>query len=232
MVNDYKIQVDQKYGEYVGFVLDGPIDPERWFSNKQKLKVLFLLKEAYGYNEDEFYNIMESPDSYNAAKTNKQITRLSFALNKVYKIFESSKVSYISDENLFQLIDPIYDEMHSKKIHDIKNSYLDIAIIEVKKISGLSKSTDIDIRKHSKENAEFLTRQIQFLQPNIIICGGPIVWTSLKEDLNVFKKDSFSTNEKGVFKNDGIIVYNTYHPSFSGFNDYDCIFDIMKSIIK
>jgi hypothetical protein len=229
IVTDYKIKIDERYGQYCGFAIDGPINPEKWFCANNNLKILFLLKEAYGYDEDEFYKIMEFPEGYNAAKTNRKITRLSFALNKVYKSFKDSATSFISDNELFNLIDPIFDEMQSASIHDLKNSYLDIAIIEIKKISGGSKSTNSDIRKHSKENSDFLTTQIKFLEPNIIICGGPITWTSLTQDLKVFNKGSFPTDSPGTFKKDGIIVYNRYHPSFNGFDTYSCIFDILKS---
>lgn len=174
MLENYRIQVEKKYGEDHGFAYDGPIDSKNWFHNDKSLKILFLLKETYGYDGDDICYIMDRPERFKDSKTNRILSRLSYGIEKVSTLIES-KNNFISNEALFDLIDPVYDEMKIVNQDVLKISYSDIAVIEIKKLSGKTKSDDSEIRKHSKENAEFLSNQIRFLKPMIIVCGGKVL---------------------------------------------------------
>ena len=230
LLNNFKNHITSIYGEDRGFAYDGPVNSDNWFRNNNCLKTLFLLKETYGYDGDDIYKIMDSPDvgRFNDSRTNRNISKLAYGLREISKLIDSG-FKFISNENLYGLIDPIFDAMKIIDKDTLKDCYADTAIIQIKKLSGSSKSSDPDIRKHSKESGHFLSQQIKLLNPNIIICGGKVTWQSLIEDLNVFKKQNFHSNERGINEIDNIIIYNSYHPSYSLFNSYDILFDICKT---
>lgn len=228
MLDTYRLELEKEHGKYLGFAYDGPIDSKKWFSNNSGIKILVLLKETYGYEDCDICQIMDDQsDRFKDSRTNRAISRLAYALLKASSMADSNN-NFISDENLFELLDPIHDGIETVKEIDLKISYSNIAILEVKKISGQIKSDDNDIRIHSRENAEFLSNQIRFLNPNIIVCGGQVTWESLTQDMKVFEKGAFASNEKGIYKSQGVVVYNAYHPSSTMFNRYDILFDICK----
>lgn len=231
MLEDYKVQVEKRYGECCGFAWDGPIVPGNWFYGNNRMKILFLLKEAYGYKDDDKYEIMDCPEGFNYSRTNRIISKLAYVLKEISMSGINSEKGLIPNDTLYKMIDPLYDEMKVKSDDDLMMNYSNIAIVEIKKLSGEAKSDYSDIRKHSRENAEFLSDQIRFLKPNIIFCGGRVAWDSLTQDMSVFEKGAFSSNERGVFKINNIIVYNSYHPSYGGFNAYDFLFDVSKSML-
>lgn len=47
-----------------------------------------------------------------------------------------------------------------------------IAVINIKKLDGNPTSNDDDITKHAEENKTSLLREIEVVQPRIIVCGG------------------------------------------------------------
>lgn len=231
MLETYRSRVEKAYGEDRGFAYDGPVDFEKWASDISGRKILFLLKEAYGHDEDDIYEIMNNSKRFNDSRTNLAISRLAYIVGRASESITGNN-DYISDDQLFKLIDKLHDELNFVKPEDLKHSFSKIAVIEIKKISGKSRSSDTDIRKHSIENAGFLSDQIRFLKPNIIVCGGQVAWESLTQDMNVFDKSAFPSNEKGLYKSKGVIVYNSFHPSYFGFNKYDVAFDISKSFFR
>lgn len=231
MLLNFQVNVENIYGEYRGFAHDGPVDSKKWFSDSCGKRILFLLKEAYGYDDDEICYIMDAPERFNDSRTNLAISRLAYAIDRSSESIKYD-TEYVSDDDLFKLMDMIHEELETVTLDDLKHSYSKIAIVEIKKISGEIKSIDSDIRKHSKQNEKFLSDQIRFLSPDVIVCCGYVTWESLTQDMSVFEKFAFSSNDRGIYNSNGIIVYNSYHPSFYGFNRYDIAYDIIKSFCQ
>ena len=46
------------------------------------------------------------------------------------------------------------------------------AVVNLKKVNGASSSSDDDLMQYTKDNAEILRREVAYVQPQIIVCGG------------------------------------------------------------
>lgn len=187
--------------EGCGFAIDGPINPNVW--DELDYRILFLLKETFDMDGCDSCIIMGMPEKFNDSKTNLNISKLSHFLIKTL-----SKEFDISRSDFYKLDDSTLMEAYSK-----------IAIVEVKKTSGINESDDSVIREHSRLNKEFIAKQIELLNPSIIICGGMVTWHSLTEDTGLFDREKFSlTDERKAFKCKEKIIVNSYHPSYTKFN--------------
>ncbi|MBB1285242.1 hypothetical protein HRH25_12730 [Flavisolibacter sp. BT320] len=232
MLEKYRLKVEEKYGEYCGFAYDGPIVPERWNNKKiNNVKILFYAKETYGHDGCSICPIMESPDGYSASKTNLNISKLSYCINQLFSKIRRSKCKSLTAQDLFKLIDEVVDGLPIISKCSLREYYSNVAVVEVKKTSGDVKSNDVEIRKHSVENAGFLTEQIKYLSPDIIICCGLVTWHSLVNDTGLINDKTSITNERGGISYGNMILYNSFHPSAPRFNMYDVLFNIFECII-
>lgn len=112
----------------------------------------------------------------------------------------------------------------------LKESLSKVAVINVNKKSREStQSNDGLVRDKSRENKNFLKRQLKYLSPQIIICGGIVTVHSLFCDLDYLTTDKFTMHHAQLI--DDKIVAPYYHLSFSGCN-YDCIYDYCEQIIS
>jgi hypothetical protein len=231
LIDTFKKEVENKYGQYCGFAYDGPVNSEKWFSGKIKYKILFLLKETYGFDGDPECIIMDCPKRFNDSRTNKNIA---LVVNSIEQILELPNFENIckNDNELFRELDLIYDKILTISSDLLKESFSNIALIELKKTSGESKSNDQDIRAHAQEFSNLLTKQICLLDPDLIFCCGRVTWESLTQDLDFFNKDSFGSAERVMYKIGNKFIFHSYHPSFSGFDRYDVVFDICKNLFS
>lgn len=109
-----------------------------------------------------------------------------------------------------------YDEPQSEAIVDLFNT-IPFAFIESKKIQGGPKISDKNLCDHLTKNVyrEYLQREIDILDPNIIVCMGQPVYDSV---LEIFKGKGLV---KKVFQNlhtyespkGNIIILYSGHPS-------------------
>ena len=235
MLEEYKNVSYFEHGEDHGFAFDGPVCTDKWKSKNcfTEPKLLFLAKETYGYDGDDKFEIMDNPDRYNASKTDLLIAKISWCVNKIYACILSNNIVF-NQQVIFEYLDNITYQLEMVDETHLKESYSDIAVIEVKKLSGESKSDDTDIRNHSYRNRQFLARQIEYLSPDIIFCCGKVTWQSLTVDMSLFNLHKFIpeiTAESRAYLCDDIVLYNSYHPSYRFFNMYDALYDIFECLV-
>jgi hypothetical protein len=107
---------------------------------------------------------------------------------------------------------PQYDTIWKRRGPDsAKQTIKKIAFMNVKKIGGKGSSHWKDILPHIKSNYEFLHKEIEIIEPEIIILG--LSWQVLRDEL--FKGVNWIKSgydiEIGKFKNSKLIDF--YHPS-------------------
>lgn len=211
LMNRYKEAVNAAYPEQ-GFAFDGPVDSVKWFSGKLESRILFLLKEAYWpADECQRCDIMDNPNRFNDSKTNTTISKMMYAIDEVReKIISSSNEDLEND--LFRHIDSVYDRIGQIPKEDLRESFKNIAVVEIKKIAGNSNSTNGDIEKHGSEFKSFLSDQISILNPNIIVCCGPVSWKVLTDYIRPFCDMKNENSDNAIIHYGAVSVVKIYHP--------------------
>ena len=185
-------------------------------------KILFLLKENWGYQDCGIIHITDLAHGWlnDRIPTYVRITTLAAAIS-------------LSLQRGFPLTK---DEIsQTKEDRDILHNALDnIAVVNLKKHSGQSKSNDIEIRNEARKNAPLLHRQISDLHPTIIVAGSTVCWDRLAYDLNLFRATPSCPKHTAIC-HESIILCHTNHPSAwrgKGFPIEDIHINIMKAMNK
>lgn len=63
-----------------------------------------------------------------------------------------------------------------------------LAVVNVKKINGSSVSNDEDLGKYVEDNRELLRREIESVQPQIIVCGNTFSYLQMIFDIKIERK--------------------------------------------
>ena len=139
-------------------ILDGAVDNDRWNSRKDK-RILWILKET---NEFPLNNDLRELLNKLATVPNP---------NKIYNRWKASyglvvKVSHGLLNNFDRLGD------WANNVDAIRGVLKDIAVINVNKYPGVSKSDLRKLAEFAEEFHEAILEQIKSLDPNIIILGG------------------------------------------------------------
>lgn len=181
------------------FNSDGIICEEEW--KKQDKKILFILKEAY-HRDIKIVNDYDLAEdlSNNGPWKNiwKRVAEWSYGLVK-------------TTSN--------YTEPYRSLNEAEANSYLKkVAVINIKKSDGKSKSDYNEIIQYAEYDAKEILREIEIINPDIIVCGYTIgsLNAALKKMDPTFipfkyNKKATSENYHYVWKNRIIIDY--YHPA-------------------
>ena len=151
------------------FIRDGIADPEQWFS--QNVRPLFLLKEAYTKDvtykkdwdlSDHFMGRSENgPEKCDS--TWRRMTQWA------YGILNTSTEEAPSFEEAAEAI-----QSDSKKVF-YGNEWLGkIAVVNIKKSSGKQMSNRDDLKAYAKYDAKELVKQIEIIDPTVIICGNTL----------------------------------------------------------
>ena len=170
----------EKYPDSV-LITDGIIDTELW--KNSKIKILFLLKEAYGKKR-------HLPDYINQSKA-KGRTFIPLA-QWAYAIQEITKKKKLS--------------IFSKNKSIINPPLLSSAVINIKKVNGKKSSDNKDLVKYVNENWEEIKKQINTINPDIIVCGN--TWSLIHSKL----QDSTVISDR-VYKTDNYIFIDFWHPA-------------------
>ncbi len=138
---------------YGGFVRDGIINIESW--KKQKVRICFILNEAGGREDMEHY-----PDDFDlAAEWNERGSFSKF----MFKIAVWTKA--IQDA----FLPPVtYKKSDVSKIRD--DLIRSIAVVNIKKSDGQRRSDFERLFNFAVEDAEELKRELEIVNPNIIVC--------------------------------------------------------------
>ena len=172
---------------------DGVISETSWA--EAPLKVLLLLKESY--HSSKWYGINGPIDIRNGR--NKK-----FWPNIVrwkYMLQETAKGGSIPDF-------PSWNDLPEVK----DGSYLlkDIAYVNVKKPLGTSKSRHTEIKSYAKRDKEFLTKQIDALAPDVVLCGGTFWPYHLMYNGN----DTITKTSERVYQHGDRLILDFYHPGY------------------
>lgn len=175
------------------FVEDGVVCPEIWFSNK--IRPLFLLKEAYGGNIN---------------------WSLTDELTKDGKIVKLWKTVSIWTKGLLKTTEKYIEKYDDKdtEFRKFNNEYLkSIAVINVKKSKGESNSKRDIIQNYAELDAILLKRQLKICDPTIIICGFTIQPLNkiLDYDIKQFKNENLFYHIE--LNGHDVLVLDYWHPS-------------------
>lgn len=134
------------------FIRDGIICLEQWFSQSQKVRPLFLLKEAYGGDKD--WDLVQD-HLMGQEKIIKMWNRISHWTYGLCATSADCIASYIPD----------------LPVGSFGNTYLrQAAAVNIRK-SGGEKNSSIDvIRSYADFDAKRLLEQLQLCDPTVIVC--------------------------------------------------------------
>jgi len=134
------------------YTIDGAIDPATWRS--QSLRILFYLKENYGYQDEGIMRIGDYASKWlkDGNKTYVKIVPLAEAVFQAVR-----RGSLLSREEIAAL----------PGTADLQATLRKIAVVNIKKHSGESKSNDTEIREESYVNAALLRDQMAELASTV-----------------------------------------------------------------
>ena len=171
------------------FIEDGIINPEIWFSEDNKPKILFVLKEAYGGSYSLTDNLsIKGPWS---AMWNR-IAEWSYGL------LEASSGNF-----------PEYKELQWEEA----NKYINrVAVMNLRKSDGVKDSSDKVFARYGKEDAELLKKQFNLIDPDIVVYG--YTFDAADSIHGLAKKKKQNHNEHWFYKDDlGRLHIDFFHPA-------------------
>lgn len=167
------------------FCKDGIIDEETY--DKEKIKILFVLKDVNNAKPDEKVDLRESlVTRTDEGKTWFNIARWYAGLNG----------AEYSEE---------ITNMTSEKQHAAMRK---VAVMNIKKEAGGPEVSDECILTYAKNSVEQIKREIEICNPDIVIACGRVVFKSLKDEVFKINSDEDESYKKVAF--DGkMINYGT-----------------------
>lgn len=207
---DERIKV--KGRQYPGktIVLDGIIEPEKWYASD--CRILFVLKEAWGGNNQGIIDIRAENRKAMVVPGDKGDG------GETYRPMVTIANMLIHDLDYNAVSGSIYGGEAWSAFKECS------AIIEIKKIYGGTRSDDKDIKDHASINAELLEEQVRVYNPNIVVIGV----NNLLDDILVKSDEVFGEfvsyndieyihirgKEFKCYKTDNRIYINAFHPSY------------------
>lgn len=182
-------------------VLDGVVNPEKYL--KAKYKILWILKQPYGLEEggdlkkmlikENWYDEMKE---YNAYRTWDPIIYVSYGM--------------LNDSCQWCQWDDM-DYVHENK--EMPEFIQKIAIINVEKVSGTTRTSQNILKKAYNKNKVLLLEQIETYNPDIIIAGNtlPLFYEDL--EINPIQKEHCYGDCEWDTNNHRLYI-NAYHPSY------------------
>lgn len=147
---DFTVWSNSKLHKDEHFIKDGIIDPDHW--TQATPKILFLAKEAYGDLPDLCKWLRE------VGPTGSWCTIVDWTY-AITKIWETEKIPDYRPESIFKNNDQNWKDWLFKA-----------AFVNVKKSKGKSSSYNEDLMKYATQDAEFLRHQIDWINPDIVVC--------------------------------------------------------------
>ena len=184
------------------YPFNGAINPEKWAASK--VRVLFLLKENYGYQECGIIRISDLAHGWLDAdiptylKSVPLAAAIEIALQRNRPLSQDEINSVASDS---ELLHATLDRM---------------AVVNIKKHSGHSKSNDSEIRDESRMNSSLLKAQISELAPTIIVAGGTVCWHSLIYDIGLFDAVQEFPKFEAVICGNTVLCHSNHPSAWSG----------------
>ena len=173
------------------FISDGPIDPNRW--QKVERRVLFLAKEAYGeMGPGETWDLPELIREEWKGPKHKLWWTVGYWAYGIQRLTNGPIPSSPMDGECWE---------------EVTEALLASAVLNVKKSSGRSSSSDDNLRKYVVEDGDLLKQQVECLNPHVLVCCN--TWHLVREDLWPHAKRVSEL----VYGMDGMLVLDFWHPA-------------------
>lgn len=207
----------EDYGD-LGFCEDGLIyrngnEDALWRNSGRK--ILFLLKEN---NDNDGQDVREWTGTINGHSPNGLFfNRLSAWL---YGLMNYT-------DNNYPPIEEAFDSQNQMKALS-KYPY---AYVNVKKKSGGATADDSIVYDFAKRYGNYLRQELDILSPNIIVCGGQVVF-NVATDI-IYPELTFSEKNSWIYynKENNIILISSFHPTARKSNEEMYVW-MMENVIK
>lgn len=213
------------------FVFDGIIDENEW--NKQKTKICFLLKEAYTEDKENFFKW--SLSKWLNKDKNSVINTWNTVALWTYGILNTTETNI-----------PEYPDLNLYNKDEKHNNLKKISAVNVKKVDGVKKSNWYDLKNYAEEDRNLLRRQIEKINPDVIVCGGTFDFLRIiygasynEKKKRVDDNGEIKTTNKGyiIFTNSmgkKVIIIDYYHPAnrYPSMLNYYAICGIYQQALK
>jgi len=179
------------------YTIDGAIAPSEW--QRQTTRILFYLKENYGYQDEGIMRIGDYAPGWLADGNTTYVRAVTLAEAVLQAV---RRDSLLSCEEINAL----------PGTADLQATLRKIAVVNIKKHSGESKSNDTEIREESYANTALLCDQIAELAPTVIVAGSTVCWHSLVYDVGLSKESHDDPKGTATVAN-GVVLCHTNHPA-------------------
>lgn len=167
------------------FTIDGFVDEDCW--KKQKVKVLYLLREANGRNADGG-EVCEKGEFW----FKNQVLGKKAPTGTLFKRIRMMQRILVGDNEAEQL--------------------KGVAYMNVNKRGGGSSVDWTRLIRYAKEYKDFIKREIEIINPDVIVCGGTY-WLLLSQIYGIKDEKWDARQEMFNYLDGKIKVYNMWHPS-------------------
>ena len=178
---DHWLARHKKSREEFGFVQDGVICPDEWFSRDGQERILFVLKEAYEKSEKK--HVWDLPcwireERCMELENCKKECKGCFKAKNAYTRLAEWAWGIDEYKNYKRKEFDAWLGISSKKISEYNSARRKIlystAIINIKKSDGLKTSNTQELLRYAEIDRDLLSKQISLINPTVIICGGTI----------------------------------------------------------
>jgi len=191
--------------EFDYVILDGIVDVEKYL--KSDLKILWILKEPHDKGEHGKF------DMRHLIQDAKYVTGLNPNMKATFRNIIYSTFGILNNF------------ISWKKIEDFRNNHelidilQNIALINIRKLPGEARSKDKEIENAYIAHKLLLLKQIEIINPDVIIGGGTIkhLYTDLQlskaNKKTMTKFENIKNHPKAYFTADNKIIIETCHPA-------------------
>lgn len=183
---------------------DGIINLDKYLASG--LKIMWILKEVNSLDDCGGWDMREV---FRKFKDENTTTGIKSGWDKTYLPVIYTTYGILNNK-FWNDIPYVYED--EKLLDDFEK----IAIVNIKKVSGLAQAVSTELHEFFNEYGYVLKKQIEYYQPNVIICGGS--WDIIDDLLDeIFgnpiepPKKNNETKTTSYLYRDLIIVY-TKHP--------------------
>lgn len=200
---DYIIKQDELFDEWRQeelhkgkvFNRDGIVNPYKWFESERR--VMFLLKEAYHGATYEYNEYDLAEDLYKNGPWDKD--------NIWNRVAEWANGLIKCEKDYL----PPYRGLSKEKANKIIQK---IAVVNIKKSDGKPNSEWEEIEKYADDDKEKLYKQIELIDPTIIVCG--FTFGALKKVISESEiKHAVEEKKNGIFTWGNRVIIDYYHPA-------------------
>ncbi|MBQ8665418.1 MAG: hypothetical protein IJ526_00945 [Lachnospiraceae bacterium] len=133
------------------FIADGIVNDSVWNSGKKK-RILFVLKEAYGVDWGDKTLATWLRDDKPKLRMWKRVARWTYGI-------QNTDANYIP-----RYVPELSDDMHGECLNQI-------AVINIKKSDGDSRSEYAEIDEYAKADREEIKKEFSLVDADIVVCG-------------------------------------------------------------